>query len=322
MTRWTIFWKSAVAALRQKAFFAAFLILTVMAFSGTAFYTAANLINLINSISVLTIIAFGVTLVLVAGGCDLSIGGTMVIAGIVAIKLINAGLPIPIAIAVALGCGALIGSINAFFSVYQKTEPFIVTLGMSMLLTGLAQELTDAHPVPCFNPSFALLANGKLFDQVPYLVLVMVAFLLLFSRILNSTSFGRNCYAIGGDYLVAEYSGIPVLRIKAATYVICGLTAAIGGVMLSSLLNSGSSIYGDNTALIVNCGVVVGGTSFAGGIGGVWQSTIGLLMFGLLQNGMDMLRIDAYIQLLIQGLVIVGIIWMDCYSRRRKLERR
>jgi ribose transport system permease protein len=307
-------------ATKQKAFSAIVAMLIVMTFFKTNFYSWYNLVNLVNSVSILMILAYGATLVLIAGGCDLSIGGIMVVSGIVAIKLMNMNVPMIISIFAALLTGAFVGAINAYLSVYQKAEPFIVTLGVGMLLTGIAQQLTDAHPIPCNNSNFVILSNGKLFHQIPYLILVMIAVFLIVYWILRYTPFGRNCYAIGGDYEAAKYSGINVLRTKAATYVINGVTAALGGVMLSSLLNSGASTYGDTTALIVYCGVVVGGTSFAGGIGGAPQSAIGLLMFGVLQNSMNMLGIDAYYQLLFQGIVIVGIIWLDCYSRKRKRE--
>ncbi len=307
-------------ATKQKAFLAIVAMLVVMLFFDTNFYTAYNLFDLMKSVSILMILAFGVTVVLVAGGCDLSIGGIMVVTGIVAIKVMNAGIPMVLAILAALLVGAVVGAINGYLVVYQKTEPFIITLGMGMLLIGIAQQLTDAHPVPCENPAFVNLSNGKLFNTVPYLVVVMVAVFLAIHYVLRYTSFGRNCYAIGGDYEVAKYSGINVLRIKAATFVICGVTAALGGVMLSSMLNSGSSTYGDTTALVVNCGVVVGGTSFAGGIGSVPQSAIGLLVFGVLENGMNMLGIDAYIQLICKGIVIVSIICLDCFGRKRRRE--
>ncbi len=305
---------------KQKAFMALILMFTAMLFVKTNFYTPFNLINLMKSGSVLLILAFGITLVLVAGGADLSIGGVMVVSGIVVIKLMNANVPMLIAILCALLVGAIVGSINAFFSVYQKTEPFIITLGMGMLLTGVAQYLTDAHPVSCENPNYVLLSNYKWFNQIPNLVFVMAVVLGLTFWILRYSSFGRNCYAIGGDYEVAKYSGINVLRTKALTYVYSGVIAALGGVMLSSMLNSGNSTYGDNTALLVNCGVVVGGTSFAGGIGGAPQSLIGLLVFAVLQNSMNMVGIDSYVQLLFQGIVTVGIIWMDCYGRKRRRE--
>ncbi|PKM96344.1 MAG: hypothetical protein CVU84_01100 [Firmicutes bacterium HGW-Firmicutes-1] len=307
-------------ATKQKAFFALIAMLVIMLFNKTNFYTSYNLFDLMNSSSILMILAFGVTVVLVAGGVDLSIGGVMVVSGIVAIKLMNNNAPIWIAILCALLVGAVVGTINGYLTVYQKTEPFIITLGMGMLLTGTAQMITDAHPIPCTNPDFLKIANGKLFNTIPHLVIVMIIVFLIIHWILRYTSFGRNCYAIGGDYEVAKYSGINVLRIKMATFVLCSVVAALGGVMLSSMLNSGSSTYGDTTALVVNCGVVVGGTSFAGGIGSVPQSAIGLLVFGVLQNGMNMLGIDSYIQIICQGIVIAGIICLDCFGRKRRRE--
>jgi len=307
-------------ATRQKAFLAIVIIMVVMSFTETNFYSVYNLFDLMKSVSILMILAFGVTIVLVAGACDLSIGGIMVLAGITAIKLMNAGFSMWIAILAALIVGAVVGMVNGYLVVYQKTEPFIITLGMGMLLTGIAQLVTDAHPVSCENTTFQALSNTMLLSNIPTLVIVMLVVFVIMHYILRYTSFGRNCYAIGGDYEVAKYSGINVLRIKASAFVICGVAAALGGVMLSSMLNSGNATYGDTTALLVNCGVVVGGTSFAGGIGSAPQSAIGLLVIGVLQNAMNMLGIDAYVQMVCQGVVIVTIICLDCFGR--KLKRR
>jgi ribose/xylose/arabinose/galactoside ABC-type transport system permease subunit len=149
----------------------------------------------------------------------------------------------------------------------------------------------------------------------------MLIILLITHWIMRYTQFGRSCYAIGGDYDVARYSGIHVILIKWGAFVVCGITAALAGVLLSSKLNSGSSIYGETTALIVNCAVVVGGVSFAGGVGGIPQAALGLLVFGVLENAMNMLSVDSYLQILTKGMVIVAIIWMDSFSRKRKRER-
>jgi ribose transport system permease protein len=307
----------------QKAFLAILLVGVVMLFFKTQFYSSYNLIDLLNSNATYLILAMGETIVLVAGGLDLSIGGVMTAAGIIAIRLININVPISLAIVISILFGAVIGAVNAYISVYQKTEPYIITLGMGILLTGVAQQLTDGRPLSCTNPFFVNISNYKLFGLVPVLVIVMVFILVVIYWILRSSSFGRNCYAIGGDYEVAKYSGINVLKNKSLPYVISGVTAAIGGVMLSSQLNSGNSIYGDITALYIVCAVVVGGTSVAGGIGGAFKSAIGLLLLGLLSNAFNMLRIDSYVLYLptaLQGLIIVGIIWLDCYGRKRKRE--
>ena len=306
-----------------KAFLAIVAVFVAMTFFETPFFTPYNLIDIVNSNSIFLILAMGQAIVLIAGGVDLAIGGTMTLAGIISILLINMNVPIPIAVLIAILFGAGVGVLNAFFSVYQKTEPFIVTLGMGLLLTGIAQQLTNGRPISCANPDFVKLANYKLFGQVPVLIVVMSVVVLVTYWILRSTSFGRNCYAIGGDYDVAKYSGIPVRRLKSLTYVISGMTAALGGVMLSSQLNSGNSIYGAITALYVVCACVVGGISVAGGIGGAGKAVIGILLLGLLSNAFNMLNVDSFIPYLqagLQGLIIVIIIWLDSYGRKRKRE--
>ena len=304
---------------KRKALTAVLMMLFLMLFFDTSFYTSFNLLDLINSLSIYLILAFGITIVIIAGGIDLSIGGILAISGIIVIKLM-AVFPIWLAIAGALLAGAVIGAVNGYLVVYQQSEPLIITLGIGMVLTGFAQQLTDAHPIGPENLDFMMIANGKLFQVIPNLVLVMLVVFGIFFWILRYTQFGRNCYAIGGDYEVAKYSGINVQRIKTATFVLCGMAAALGGVMLSSKLNSGSSVYGESSALTVISAVVVGGTSLAGGIGGVSQTAIGLLVFGIMENAMNMLGIGAYFQMIIRGIVIVTILCLDSYSRKVKRE--
>jgi ribose transport system permease protein len=265
----------------------------------------------------------GESVVLIAAGVDLSIGGMMALTGVIVIKLINAGVPIPVAIAVCLLVGLAVGLINAFISVYQRTEPFIITLGMGIVLTGIGLQMTDAHPVTATDQTFQSIANLKILGPVPILVLVMLAVVAIIYFMLRSTSFGRNVYAVGGDYEVAKYSGINVMRTKAATYLICSVTATLGGLMLASQLSSASSIAGDNTPLYVVCAVVVGGTSVAGGIGGAIKSAIGLVLLGLLTNAFQMLRIDSlvsYLPTALLGIIIVSILWLDSYTRKRRRE--
>lgn len=303
---------------KQKAFVAIVVMLVGMLFTDTTFYTAFNLLDMLNSTSILLILAFGVTMTVVSGGCDLSIGGTLVVSGITAIKLM-AVMPMGPAILLAVLVGVAVGFVNGFLVVQQKTEPFIITLGIGLLLTGIAQQLTDAHPIPATNPAFMMIGNGDVLG-VPNLVLIMLVCFALCYWLMRYTQFGRNLYAIGGDYDVARYSGIDVVRTKWLAFVLSGAAAGLAGVLLSSKLNTGSAIYGETTALVVNCGVVVGGTSFAGGIGGIPQSALGLLVFGLLDNAMNMLNITSYYQVLLKGAVIVAIIWLDCFANKRKRE--
>ncbi|MBA4347806.1 MAG: hypothetical protein C0413_03025 [Clostridiales bacterium] len=312
--------RSLRAVTKQKAVIAILAMLILMLFFKTNFYTSYNLLNVLKDAAVNEIIAFGVTLTVIAAGCDLSVGGVMCLSGIVSIKLINGGMDIWLAVIIAVLCGALVGFINGFLVVQQKTEAFIITLGIGMLIKGVNQQLTDAHPVSCTNMEYMKIANGKIGGVVPNLALYMIVIGLLVYALLRFTSYGRNLYALGGDYDVAKYSGINVVATKWTAFVLSGTMAAVAGVLLSSKLNTGSSIYGDDTALMVNCGVVVGGTSFAGGVGGILQSFIGLMVLQLLGNCMNMLGIAPYIQQVCQGVVIVAIIWLDCYGRKRKRE--
>lgn len=316
-----VFGKQMVGAItKQKAVLAIIIMLIVMAFSKTNFYTTYNLLSVLKSASVNEIIAFGVTLAVICGGCDLSVGSVMCLSGILVVQMLNTGMSMVFAIPLAILSGAVVGFINGFFVVHQRTEAFIITLGTGMLVKGVCQELTDAHPVSSTNMEFMKISNGKLFDVLPNLAIIMLVLGVLVYCLLRYTSFGRNCYAIGGDYYVAKYSGINVIRTKWTAFILSGTAAAIAGVLLSSQMNTGSSIYGDDTALMVNCGVVVGGTSFAGGIGGVWQSFVGIMVLQLLTNCLNMLGIAPYLQLVCQGVVIVAIIWLDCFSRKRVRE--
>ena len=304
---------------RRKALVAVILMLFFMIFPKTHFYTKYNLLDMFNSAAILEIMAFGVTLLIICGGVDFSIGANMSLAGIITIKMMSV-LPVWAAILTAVACGALVGFVNGFLVVHQKTEPFIITLGMGMLLKGIAQQITDAHPVPSTNFKYMKIANSKVLLGIPNLIVIMIIMMVIFFCILRFTSFGRNCYAIGGDFNIAEQSGIKARRIKWAAFVICGAMAAFCGVLLSSKLNTGSSIYGDSTALSVNCGCVVGGTSFAGGIGGIPQSFIGIMTIQILENCMNMLGINAYIQQVCEGIIILLILWSDNYAQKRKAE--
>ena len=294
---------------KQKAVVAIIVMMVMMLFFDTKFYTAYSMLEMLRSAAILEIVAFGVTVAVICGGCDLSVGGTLCLGGILAIMVMNAGLPIWLAFVVALAAGAVVGFINGFLVVQQKCEPFIITLGMGMLLKGICQQITNAHPLGCKNPGFMDISNAKFFGSVPSLVVYMLVLGAAFYYLMRYTSYGRNCYAIGGNYDVAKYSGIKVIPIKWTAFV-----------LLSSRMNTGNSVYGDTTGMLVNCGVVIGGTSFAGGEGGILQSFVGLMAVQMLSTCMSALSVDGFWQKLIEGLMIVAIIAADCYSRKRKRE--
>ncbi len=305
---------------KQKAVLAILLMLVFMLFFKTNFYTAFNWLDMLRSASIMEIVAFGVSVAVICGGCDLSVGGTLSLSGIITVTLINGGWPIWLAFIMSVLTGVVIGLVNGFLVVHQRTEPFIITLGMGMLIKGIAQQMTDAHPVMSKVPSFMGISNSALLG-IPSLIIYMVILFSIFHYVMRYTSYGRNCYAIGGNYEVAQYSGIHVIKTKWAAFVISGMTAALAGVLLASRMNTGNSVFGDNTGMLVNCGVVIGGTSFAGGVGGIPQSFIGVFVVQLLTNCMKMLSVPGFYQRLAEGIIIVAIIAFDCYFRKRKREQ-
>ena len=305
---------------KQKAVLAIAAMFLTMLFFDTKFYSAYNFLSIFRDASINLIIAFGVTLAVICGGCDLSVGSVMCLSGILGVQMINGGVNMWLAIVLAVASGSVVGYVNGFLVVHQRTEPFIITLGTGLLLKGVCQQITDAHPVSCKDPLFMKIANGKVVLGLPNLAVIMIVLGVLVYLLLRFTSYGRNCYAIGGDYDVAKYSGINVVRTKWIAFILSSVAAALAGVLLASKLNTGSSIYGDDTALMVNCGVVIGGTSFAGGVGGVLQSFVGLMVLQFLTNCMNMLGIAPYLQQAFQGIVIVAILWLDSFGIKRKKE--
>ncbi|MCL2424971.1 MAG: ABC transporter permease [Oscillospiraceae bacterium] len=316
---------------KQKALVAIAVILIAMLFSSTNIFTLSHLRAFLLVASPELVIAFGVTFAVICRACDLSVGSVMSLSGIIAVQMINSGVPVFLAVLMAILSGSVIGFINGFLIVKQKTEAFIITLGMGLLLHGVALYISNGRPVSTRDPIFNAISNTNIpipvIGYLPSIVVWMLLVGVITFCILRYTSFGRNCYALGGDYEVAEHSGINVVGTKWTAFVITGTCAAIAGVLLSSRFNTGSAVFGELTPLIVNCSVVIGGTSFAGGIGGIVQSGLGVLVMHMLRYGLSMFSIEGafvsinqFVQTLVIGIVIVSIIAMDCYAIKRKKE--
>ncbi len=281
------------------------------------FHSTHNLINILNQQASTLCIAAACTLVLVAGGIDLSVGATYGLASVVGGELAmhhSAG----IAMAAALGVGLLVGVINGLIVTVVKISPLITTLAMSFVVSGVALKVTQGNLIS-LPPSgaFYLLANMH-FLKVPSGVWLTGALVVILALLLSRTTIGRYLVAAGGNAEAARLAGVRVNSIKLMTYVLSGFAAGIGGCIDLSRLSSAEASSGGNTlAFTVLAAVVVGGTSIAGGEGSVWRSTIGVLFVALIGNGFILLSINPLYQQIVLGGILLLAVGLDSWFRYR-----
>jgi ribose/xylose/arabinose/galactoside ABC-type transport system permease subunit len=297
--------------LREYGIFLGFaLVLVVLSILSPDFRTPRNLLNLVRQTSVHGILAVGMTFVILTGGIDLSVGSLLALAGVVCASLEHTGAPLPLVVAATLLLGATAGLINGTVITKGRVTPFVVTLGTMSIARGLAHIYTDGQPISGFGPAFRFIGSGELLG-VPVPVLLFLATVAVAAAVLRHTTAGRYTYAIGGNEEAVRLSGVNTDFYKTLAYVICGFTCGLGAVVLTSRLNAGESVAGMGYELDVIASVVIGGTSLMGGRGSVWGTLVGALLIGAINNGMNLLLISSYYQLVVKGLIIVAAVLLD-----------
>ncbi len=283
-----------------------------------------NLLNIANQIAVIAIVAIGMTLVIVGGGIDLSVGSLIALSAVVTGVLIRDGFGgtdagsfgMIIASLLAIAASGVAGAINGGLVTRFGLPPFIVTLAMMLVASGGAFLLSHGQSVYQVPDSFVWLGRGADFLSLPNAVVLMVLLYLGAHIVMTRTVLGRYIYAVGGNRLAAEYSGVPIRRVLLATYVASGLLAGLGGVLLASQLKSGAPTYGGMYELYVIAAVVVGGASLNGGSGRMFGTLIGAFTIAVIQNGMNLMNVESYTQKVVLGLVILGAVLLDQLRRR------
>jgi ribose transport system permease protein len=287
------------------------------------FLKADNLLNIANQIAVIAIIAIGMTMVIVTGGIDLSVGSLIALSAVVTARLIRdrAGAESAGAAGMALaglagvlacaGSGVFSGAMVTLFGI----PPFIVTLAVMLVASGAAYILADGQSINQVPEGFIRLGRGADLFGVPNAVLLMLALYLAAWVLMRRTVFGRYVYAVGGNAEAARLSGVPVRRVLVIVYALCGALAGLGGVVMASQLRSGAPTYGQMYELYVIAAVVVGGTSLSGGQGHVLGTLIGALIIAVIQNGMNLMGVESYTQKIVLGLVILGAVLLDRIKR-------
>lgn len=296
--------------MKYKALLGLLVLCIVMSILSPRFLTVPNIKNVFTQVSVNAIIAIGMTFVILTGGIDLSVGSTLAISGAVAATLIKGNCSILIAIIAAVIVGMIVGVVNGLFIAKGKIQAFIATLATMTVFRGVTQVYTNGTPVSKLGDAFGKIGNTE-FIGVPFPVIITIIVFLVAFYVLNETRCGRYIYALGGNEDSARLSGINTTKMKMLVYVISGVTAAISGVVVTSRIGSASAIAGTGYELDAIAAVVLGGTSLAGGEGSIVGTIIGALIIGVLNNGLNLLNVSPYYQLIVKGLVILLAVMVD-----------
>ena len=291
------------------------ILVIVLSFLSDYFFTVNNLLNIIRQVSIIAIMAFGMTFVILTGGIDLSVGSLLAVsAAVTAGLIINVGIFYLLVIPIGMLIGVLLGGFSGLMVAKAKMPAFIVTLGMMTIARGLTLIYTDGRPISGFNEDFRFIGAGHI-GGIPVPVIIMLIILLLCYITLKKTPYGRYVYAIGGNEEAAKLSGINVDRIKMSVYALSGLLSAISGIILASRLNSAQPTAGSGYELDAIATVVLGGTSLSGGQGGVIGTIIGALIIGVLNNGLNLLNVSSFYQQVAKGAVILIAVYIDRRSK-------
>lgn len=295
------------------------LIVLIIFFSiaSPAFLTSDNLFNILRQVAIVGIVAVGMTMVLLTGGIDLSVGAIIGVAGVMAAQLMLSGVHPVWASLITLAACALLGAINGFFINTVKIPALITTLGTMTAIRGVAYLLTGGLPVFGFSSSFKMMGQGYLWI-IPIPVLIMIAVFIVGYIFLNKTVYGRYIYGVGGNEEASRLSGVSVQKVKALVYTACGFLSGLAGLVLLSRVNSGQPKAGTSYEMDIITAVVLGGVSIFGGEGKINFVIIGVLIMGVLSNGMILLNINEYVQWVVKGLVLLFAVGFDRFITRRK----
>jgi ribose transport system permease protein len=314
-------------AIQRLLAFAALIVLIVFfSLSSPNFFQLNNIVGILIATSVVGILAFGQTFVIVSGGIDLSVGTVMTLASVMtAVAITNLGLPVPIGIVVGVLSGGVMGLFNGVLIARFKLPPFIATLGTLNVARGLALVISHLSPIyftgtPEFNQSIMGSLVGEIVPglDIPNIVLILFGAGIVAAFILSRTILGRFTYALGSNEEAARLSGVNVVGWKVVVYTLCGLFAGLGGVLIAARVNSAQPSLGFGYELDAISAVVIGGTSLSGGEGTILGTIIGAFIVRTLTNGLQILNVPQEWQIVVTGVVVILAVYLDIIRRRQQ----
>jgi ribose/xylose/arabinose/galactoside ABC-type transport system permease subunit len=304
-----------IKKIKEYGIFIAFLLICItLTFISPQFLTISNWSIIFTQVAINALLAFGVTFVIITGGIDLSIGSIVAVSGIVVATLGHPDqFPLIVPILGGLLMGLFIGILNGFLITKSKIAPFIVTLGIMTIGRGVALILSNGRPISNLSESFNFIGSGEILG-IPFLIIILVIVFSVCSTVLRKTVFGRYVYAVGGNEQAAWASGINVNQVKMAVYALCGLLSGLAGILLTSRITTGQPNAGVGFELDAIAAAVIGGTSTTGGIGTITGTLFGVILIGVLNNGLDLLNVSSYYQQVAMGIIIIGAVLLDSWN--------
>lgn len=300
------------------AILVAFMILCVgLSIATPAFFTKDNILNVLRQVATNSNLAIGLTMAIIIGGIDLSVGAVLAFSGLLCASFISDGLNLGLALLLAFTLGALFGLLNGLIIAYTNMPPFVVTLATQNIARGIVNVYANGQPISARDPVFNFLGVGY-FLGVPLPVIYSFVLLAVMILILGRSKFGRQLYAVGGNEEAARFSGINIKKVKIIVYTLCGALASFSGIILAARMYSGQPTAGDGFELDAIAASVLGGVSFSGGVGKLGGTIIGVLVLGVLTNGLNLLNINSFWQYIIKGIIILLAVYLDILKKRRE----
>ncbi len=284
-------------------------LIIVLGISMPVFLSPRNIRNVLQQVSTLGIVSMGMTVLMISGGIDLSVGSSISVTAVVVGSMLKAGSPVWIAVIVGLAIGSVIGLMNGLLAAYTKAHPFILTLGTMTMFQGIAIIITGGFPITDLGKAFEFIGGGMI-GGIPLIVLIFFAVLLICFFLLRYTRPGRVAYALGGNEHTTYLAGIKVKRYKIIFYVVCGFLTGLAALVLSSRISSAIPTMGASFEMNSIAAVVIGGTPLTGGKGSVWGTLTGVLLLGIIANGLNLLHVEGSWQYVVTGAIIIVAVIM------------
>ena len=299
------------------------MLLAIFTWQVPGFMRPGNLISLLDQVSINTILGLGITLTILIGGIDLSVGAVLALSGTVAATVLAYGDPhgqnvflLAVAVVTAMAVAVAIGAVNGVCAATTRMPPFIITLGTMLIARGIARRFNEAQQIGIDNEAFIWLANGRLFGVVPMAVVLMLGVFAFAAVLLHRTRYGQHVYAIGGSREAARFTGLPLAKVEVSVYLISSAFAGLAGLIYASQLRIADPSGGVGYELDAIAAAVIGGVSFSGGVGTMVGTLLGAVVIGILNKGLNQAEVHFSYQDMIKGAVILAAVFIDVRGRK------